>query len=310
MDFTLSISLCVTLYNEPLSFLDELYNQSKAQKKSFKEVIIFNDNPKRKITDLRFKIINSSRNRGPAYGRNVLAKLAKGKYLKFHDLDDWLHPSTCFELSKKLSYDIVLSNVSFGKKGKKNFSNPIIPFFELKKIDLIKFSILYGLLTPSITFKKSFFKKIAGFDETVWQSEDFDIGIRASLAKPSYKIINKCLESIRSRPNSRSKNIKEVYSWGTKVLQKNIKNISNEYHPAISKKAVEMGFKLYQTGFTKDAEDAFKFASSISCPDCTSRGAIFHFISLFLGPLNTERIARIYRYLVPLSLRQKYQKQV
>lgn len=302
----MSISLCVTLYNEPLSFLDELYKQTRAQKKSFKEVIIFNDNPKRKITDLRFKIINTSRNRGPAYGRNVLAKNAKGEYLKFHDVDDWLHPNTCFELSKNLFYDIIFSNVSFEKNRKKNFSSPIIPFHQLKKIDLIKFSILFGFLTPSITFKKTFFKKISGFDKTIWQSEDFDIGIRAALARPSYKVINKCLESIRSRPDSRSKNVKEVFSWGFKVLCKNIKKIPQEYHSSCAEKSIEMGSKLFQNGFKKEAEKAFKFACQICKPNFSGRGLFFKFIASTINPFFAEQIAEKYRYLVPVKIRKIY----
>jgi len=295
------ISLCITIYDEPLNIIQDIEKQAKKQKNKFFEILCFNDNPKRKMFSKYFHIFNSKKNRGPCFARNFLAKKSKGQYLRFQDADDWLHPKIVFEISKKakLMPDVIINNISKSETHKPKFKNKISCIDKITTSSFLNYAIHHGFHVPSFTFKRKFFFKIKGFDLRMKQSEDYELGLRVALSKPKFRKITKSLVCIRSRPNSRSTRHEEVYKFGILALIKHKKQLFRTARKETLDSLSKFCSVLIQKGFSKSANIGLKIISQERVTDFPHRSREFNKIALFLGLKNTEKLGIIYRALVP-----------
>ncbi len=97
-----SISVIMSVYNEPLNWLKESIESILNQTFREFEFIIINDNPQRediieslltyKGQDNRIHIINNKNNYGPAGSKNKGLAIATGKYIAIMDADDISRP--------------------------------------------------------------------------------------------------------------------------------------------------------------------------------------------------------------------------
>ncbi|MFI1770927.1 glycosyltransferase family 2 protein [Thalassobellus citreus] len=182
------ISVVIPLYNKKKyikTTIESVLNQTFLDY----EIIIINDGS----TDGSYNIVNniadpkiriySNKNKGLSYSRNYGIKKAKANYIAFLDADDlWMEDflETIYNLIiKNNNYSVFatkvklltpnqtpyLTSTTFNINHKKVISN----FFKLDK---------KGFNFSSLVIKKSVFKKVGYFDDTVNYGEEYDFYIR------------------------------------------------------------------------------------------------------------------------------------
>ena len=119
---TVKISLVVSIYNGE-KYIEKCINSIYAQKFDDYEIIFVNDGSTDKTLEMcnayaekdnRITVV-SKENGGLGSARNAGMKIAKGEYITFPDVDDWLEPDYCsalYKLAKQADYDIVVSGAN------------------------------------------------------------------------------------------------------------------------------------------------------------------------------------------------------
>lgn len=104
------VSLIVPVYNAEL-YIESFYNQFKAQTYPDIELIFVNDGSKdgtsamlARLAEADYRVVvYEKENGGPASARNLGKKMAKGKYLVFADVDDYILPDYVMHLYRLIS---------------------------------------------------------------------------------------------------------------------------------------------------------------------------------------------------------------
>ena len=124
-------------------------------------------------------------NSGLASARNSGAKIAKGKYLQFIDIDDTISENKLklqFEFAEKHGLDVVYSDwrmVVIDENRKQHFEDWSIS----QQQNDYKFSIINGWWQPfnSYLIAKKAYLKVGGSDENLINAQDFDLMARIAL---------------------------------------------------------------------------------------------------------------------------------
>lgn len=141
--------------------------------------------------DKRFKLINHRANAGVNAARNSGLRFAKGKYVAFLDGDDLIMPES-LELRAK-TLDANFDNMVIGTyAGSVTIDMdckvpPEIKDVNLKKIDFITTGGNCPFNVNQPMFNAEIFKKIGGFDQSLTQSEDYEMWMR--MLRYGYKVI-------------------------------------------------------------------------------------------------------------------------
>ena len=116
------ISLIVSIYNGE-AYIDRCMNSIYAQTFSDYEIILVNDGSidnslslcrKYESKDKRITVVDKE-NGGLGSARNAGMAVARGEYITFPDVDDWMEPEMCAEmyaLAQKGNYDIVIAGAN------------------------------------------------------------------------------------------------------------------------------------------------------------------------------------------------------
>src|SRR5579862_3620757 len=104
-----TIAVCIPYYNDR-SYLTECLESVRKQTKAVDEVLIYDDAsqaPPAKYVPagMECRVMRGERNQGPCAGRNELARLARSRYLHFHDADDLLAPDWCEKVTGAIVKD-------------------------------------------------------------------------------------------------------------------------------------------------------------------------------------------------------------
>lgn len=180
-----------------ISVIIPTYNRGKLIRKSVMsvlnqtytniEIIIVDDGSTdntesviKKINDPRIKYIKYKKNRGACYARNYGIKIAKGKYIAFHDSDDeFISDKLEKQLNNLLKNE---SDLDFCRVrvciNQEMYEWPIIDPKDMKG-DWILDRICKGniITTAGIIAKKEIFNDIL-FDEALPRLQDYDLAIR------------------------------------------------------------------------------------------------------------------------------------
>lgn len=199
-----NVSIIVTTYNE-VGLIRHSIKSLLAQTYRSIEVILVDDASSDKTVKVfeqtcqennfsNYKIIRMKKNSGPFITRNIGIQYTRGKYITFHDADDWAHPQRMEEQVKALETNNKVASISQLVRVKPNgeiFSKHIYPLNRIAMVSLmIKREVLEEL--------GFFYTDLLGAD-----TEYFD---RINYFYGSEKVenIKKVLTFAAHRPNSRT----------------------------------------------------------------------------------------------------------
>lgn len=206
------VSLGIITYNSS-KFIIEALESMKSQTYNNVELIISDDCSSDDTVDVcrrwledngkRFvntQIIVPQHNTGTAGNCNRLMRACRGEWVKYIAGDDKLHPN-CVEnfmnyIKSKPSAEIIFSNViGFGNMDaakKWPFSNPG-KIFNNMSYEEIRMCLFKGnfLPAPSTFIKKSCWKKLGGYEESIPLLEDWPFWIKAFQANCNIQYMNK-----------------------------------------------------------------------------------------------------------------------
>jgi glycosyltransferase involved in cell wall biosynthesis len=298
-----SLTVGITYHNEG-DLLTECLADLQSQKSPPEEILIFDDastlRPESFIPKgLNVRVLRSESNVGPAVGRNRILNEAAGDFLHFHDADDGFDSKWSLKVREQMeldSFDTIFTEVASYKEGKL-FSSRVIEFPEAANFDLLAFSIRHFLLVPCGTYRTSFVRKMGGYRETLWQSEDFDFHVRLISSRPRYKILLEPLVKIRLRTESRSTNRLETRRDALNAVIFLVSDIPVSYRPLLGEKAASLGTELFQLGERDLSRKAFRFAREMGIKKYPGRPVLYQWLAKSLGPEVAEHIGSFVRRL-------------
>ncbi len=178
-----------------------------------------------------FTFIQNTENKGPVFNKNILLKMANGKYVGGCGSDDYWHIEKIqkqVELMESLSDEYAICHT------KAYIIDPDekFLFFQDRGIDfqeniMPKILIDNGIVAPSALFRRRIYDDI-GFHDTDLSFEDRDMWIRIGL-KYKTKYIDEPLVYRRHHPNNLSRNMKSNYEVYTGLFKK-YRNFFEQYN--------------------------------------------------------------------------------
>ena len=304
-----ALSLCITYHNEK-KLLGECLKSIQSLPLDY-EVLIFDDASEFPPRDyvpsgMPVTIIRSETNIGPAKARNRLFQAAQGKYIHFHDSDDWFLPTWAQETAAAIGkdLDVFFSEVDSYKNGTL-YCEKILGLCELGNRDLVEYCIGKFMLVPSATIRRELVMKLGGFRETLWQSEDFDFYVRLAAEKPVFETSETSTVAIRLREESRSRNKIETLTSTLQALLLLKQELDPKYIPALAEKAAFVGSNFFQLGDREMAREAFQLSASLGANKFSYQNRLYAFIARRWGQELAEWVSYAYRSLVPAFVRRR-----
>ena len=206
------VSVLMSIYNEPYSYIEESVQSILNQTLNDFEFIIVNDNPARKdiidyilsFNDTRIKLVQNNKNIGLAESMNKAASFSSAQFLARMDCDDIAEPERLLEeytVMKGGNYDCVFSEYSYIDKDSKfcgeNPRQLILSENELKKKILTK-SLIHH---PTVMINRDFFEKVGGYRDFPC-AQDIDLWQRMYYSGCRFHMIPKKLLKYRINPSS------------------------------------------------------------------------------------------------------------
>lgn len=292
------ISVIMSVYNEPLNFIDEAIISVLNQTYTNFNFIIVNDNPMRLELDdylkcwlkrdNRIHIIKNKMNLGLALSMNKAASYLDSDYLIRMDADDICYPSrfdTIISVIVENNYDLVCSSFEYIDenglcigKSKKQYSDEQIKAF--MKYDNI-------IHHPTTIFKTSIFNEVGQYNDLPC-AQDYDLWYRFISYNAKVHMDENVLLQYRIQPNSTTSNKRFMQSVVMDYIQKiNKENSSfdkekfNLYYQQ-NKQKYEKKFQLYNEKY----EYFLKYKKRI----------MSFFCSLIFSPYNRKKFINLIKY--------------
>jgi glycosyltransferase involved in cell wall biosynthesis len=310
-----SVSVCITYHNE-CGLLSECVSSLLTGSVLPSEILIYDDASTFPATDYipdspLIRVIRCDDNQGPAVGRNALLRQASGEYIHFHDADDLFHAEwgkrvlTALEQS---GVDAVFTEVTFFEDGDSSNVYPnMLRLGQLARYgDLTRYCIRNAMLVPSGTYRRSCVEAIGGYRQDLWQSEDYDFHIRLAASGIRYELITDSLVLCRSRPESRSRNIVEVYDCGVKAMECLASELPSTYRIDLADAAARNGSVLFRAGALRQARHAFDLANRLGPARLADQRLFYRTVGRIAGLEMAERIGAWYRKIAPKPIRRQF----
>ncbi len=181
---SMDLSVIIPAYNEE-KYIGKCIRSIKNQNKEMEYEIIVSDSQSTDSTahiarKAGVKVVLGPK-KGPAFGRNLGAKEAKGKYLLFIDADATLDKNTFSALSDEIKDKKKAVFLAMLKQDKDDKTmNAAFKTFNIMNGFLIKHASKLAVYTGSfICIRSDVFKNIGGFNNKFNLSEDRDLVIKA-----------------------------------------------------------------------------------------------------------------------------------
>ncbi len=205
------ISVLMSIYNEPYSYIEEAVNSILNQTLTDLEYIIVNDNPARddiggyilSFRDPRIKFIQNDRNVGLAESMNKAVSLAKSPFLARMDADDISLPDRLekeYDVLNKNTYDLVFSDYSYIDENSASIASSPHPYYtpeELPEIVLTK-SVIHH---PTVMMTRAIYDKVGGYRNFPC-AQDADMWLRMLYSGCRFYMMPEVLHKYRINPNS------------------------------------------------------------------------------------------------------------
>lgn len=183
-EFKPVVSVIIPTHNRP-EYLKRALTSVQEQTFDKVEAIVVDDASSTDLTGVirdfpKVIFLRNKTNRGPCYSRNRGLKQARGEFINFLDDDDKLYPQklekqvAIYRNSPDHKLGMVTCHVLDRRSGKK-----IVTYNKLQG-NIYK-KLLYGYAlagTETVLFKKSGLNEVAGFDEKLQSSQEYDLFIR------------------------------------------------------------------------------------------------------------------------------------
>ena len=224
----MKISVILPFYNNESTILNSLRSILNQSEKIF-EIIIINDgskdNSEKKILSVikkkNIKYFKNKTNKGLAYSLNKGIKKSSGDLIFRMDADD-ISKKNRFQMQKKFlikNPHIFLLGTNadyFDKNGVYEKSNMKLSDKKIKEVINFKNEFIHS----SVVFRRAFFDKLHGYDETLIRGQDHDLWIRGSFY---FKYANLSQNLIKHYKDKKPKSIK-TYAYMAYVVFKNFQN--------------------------------------------------------------------------------------
>jgi glycosyltransferase involved in cell wall biosynthesis len=148
------------------NYLREALNFIKAQNVDI-EIIVVNDgstdDTHRIAESFGCVILTHQNSKGLVASKNTALKVARGKYVMFHDHDDLLTEGAL----QKMLQEIQIDDGAFAVMAQlQDFFSPELPIEEAKRV-VVRSEPYFGLFSAAILIKKEVFDVIGLFDENI-----------------------------------------------------------------------------------------------------------------------------------------------
>ncbi len=290
-----SISVLITYYRER-ELLTRCLQSLLEGTRAVHEILVYDDCSPEPAADYLpssplIRVIRGEKNRGPSAGRNVLLSAATADYVHFHDCDDWFAADWCAKVWQAIQSsgaDVVYTEIDSYRHGQLFGKNVLEIAKVTEGMDLVSFSLSHALLPLSGTYRTAFLRRIGGYREELWQSEDFEFHARLAMAEPRVTVLNESLAFIEVRDQSRSQKQLEVWQWRLASLRLLFLDLAPKYYPAFVEALCKTGCRLYELGDSASARQAYDLALQLGAPRYTGRSFSFRWLARALGPLSAE----------------------
>lgn len=308
----MSLGLLITYYNEK-ELLGRSLRALFDEKAPPEEVLVYDDCsqfPAEQFVPAhlkgRVRVIRGQKNLGPAKGRNILLKKSTATYIKFHDTDDELQKGWSDRARAQIQLavpDVILFEVDSYREGALHRERVIGLDAMLKGTDPVSFAIHNAIVTSSAFYRREFLSKTGPYREDLWQSEDHEFHIRVLHHKPKLAIIEESVLKLHVREQSRSQKYLEVWQCRLQGLKFAKAYLATKYAQDLAEAAANVASTLFQLGDEAGAREAFAWASQVGAPSFQKRPWFYRRLAKW-DPLMAERVGKIYRKLIPSSIRR------
>jgi hypothetical protein len=253
----------------------------------------------------RVQVHRSETNQGPARARNALLALCQSDYAHFHDADDVFRKGWVQAVEGAIAKepDWILMELDSTRDGAP-YGKRFLGIDELKEHrHLVKFCFEHPVLPAAATYRTQFLREAGGYQEGLWQSEDYELHIRLAAKALFYETISQPFVEVRVRETSRSQKLQEVWLSRLQGLESLAAWLDSRFHSDLGEAFAVTGTRLFQLGCRREARKAFAWAARF--------GAVFRahhwgyrLLAPLLGPFSVERLAAVYRTWIPSGVRR------
>ena len=305
------LSILITYYNEGVGLAETLKSLVIPPELEL-EILIFDDASKVVPgpyipADKAAEVIRSESNVGPAVGRNRLLQSATGDYIHFHDADDLFDPEWAIRILQEIEDgepDVIFTEIGVKSQGEW-VSEGVQGLQPLTGTEaLVRFCIRHAILTSAGVYRAGAVRKIGGYRESLWQSEDYDFHIRLAASGVSYRMILEPLV-IRVSEAGRSAEKLEVWDCALKAVELLSQELPLEFRADLAEAAARMSSILFRLGARSRARQGFKLASSLGLVEFKHQQRMYQWVAKKMGPEYAEWLGAGYRKLLPKTLRKK-----
>ncbi len=305
----MSLAVLIT-YHDEAGLLGECLDSLAAQSVRPEQILVYDDASARPAEDyipsgLSVQLLRGASNVGPAVGRNRLLAAARAEWVHFHDADDLFRPGWCERVRAAAGdgVDCVLTEVETVHDDGR--SHPaVLGLEELNRSgDLLRFCLRRALLTPSGTYRRARVQEAGGYNERIWQSEDYEFHARLALVVRGWVALVEPLVRVRVRSSGRSKQQREVWRSAWQAVRELEPVVPASHQADLAAFAERVGHQLLQLGDRAAAQAAFHFAETHGLRPEDLEPAQ-RWLSRWLGLSGAHRVAAAYRALLPGGLRR------
>ena len=308
----MKLSVLITYHNEG-AWLSECL-QSVLRQPGIDEVLIYDDASRIPaaeyvLHDERVRCLRGEENIGPARARNALLAAASGTHVHFHDADDLFAAGWSAAVRaavERTNADIVFTDVEGFDEAGHRWSHVVGIERLLNGGDLLRFTLLNGVLPAAGTYARAALEAIGGYREDLWQSEDYDLHIRLALSGATWVVINEDLALIRRHGTQRSRASRDVWTCAVQALSSLADRFPAHARAEAAQAATRAGSQLLAAGAPAEAAEAFALANQLG--GARYERAAMQGLARLVGAPRAERLAGLYRRLTPKAVRKALQR--
>ncbi|MGH7470072.1 MAG: hypothetical protein ACRENP_19170, partial [Longimicrobiales bacterium] len=160
-----------------------------------------------------------------------------------------------------------------------------------------------AMLTPAGTYRRQLVTSMGGYNERLWQSEDFEFHARLALAAPRWVALTDALVRVRSRAGGRSRQKREVWKSAWQAVLELEPRVPASHNADLAACAQRVGHQLLQLSERETARAAFRFAQARGVRPEDLQPA-HRWLTRWFGLAGAHRVTAWYRMLLPGRLRR------
>lgn len=247
---------------------------------------------------VRPKFLRSEKNTGPGIGRNRLAAETRARFIHFHDADDPFLPKWGASVERILQGegpDLLVTELDSYKEGVLFRQRILGLSAEETRKDFLSFCLHHPILPSAATYAREFFLEVGGYDERLWQSEDYELHVRMATQHPKIAILEESLVQLRLRDQSRSRKEIEVWECRLQALKLSQAYLPKTHSLEAAEAAADVACRLFELGATGLSRDAYALTEKLGKPTYRKRHRGFRTLAKTLGPLPAEHLSKLSR---------------